>query len=188
MNIQLDNIKYLVLTHHHNDHCGLLDFLVSENQNIKVIMSRKCSEFLKAGKHHRHPDERYSNTILGIIIRLFAKLNRNWSESFIPYTARESDKIIESDNDTLLTELGISGKILLTPGHSEDSLSIVIGETAFVGDSARNMLNFTGTPFQPILIYDLKACEKSWEKVIASGAVTLYPAHGKPFPGRKLYI
>ncbi|NLI91453.1 MAG: MBL fold metallo-hydrolase [Peptococcaceae bacterium] len=186
LNININDISYLILTHHHNDHCGLLDFLVSENRDLKIIMSRKCSEFLKDGKHHKHANERYSNRILKFIMGLYIRFSQNWSESFVPFISRESDYLFETDNDTLLPELGINGKLLLTPGHTEDSLSIIVGGTAFVGDAARNILNFTGTPFQPILLYNLSVCTKSWEKLAASGARTLCPAHGSPFYVNKL--
>jgi glyoxylase-like metal-dependent hydrolase (beta-lactamase superfamily II) len=45
LHISLKDINYLLITHHHNDHCGLLNFITSENPAIKVIMSSKCAGF-----------------------------------------------------------------------------------------------------------------------------------------------
>ena len=185
--IAITDINYLFLTHHHNDHCGLLTFLLSVNPKIQVIMSRKCSEYLKAGSHFKHINEHYSNNMLRHIISAYSKLGKH-SESFDPYFKRDEDLIIDCDNDIILPELGIDGKILFVQGHTKDSISIVLGNVAFVGDAARNMMNFTGTPYQPILLYDLEECYKSWNKLIEAGAKIIYPAHGRPFTAEKLKL
>lgn len=182
------DIHYLFLTHHHSDHCGLLNFLMSANPKIRVIMSKKCAEYLKTGTHYKHNNERYSNSALRLIIGTYSRLNKKWSESFEPFFIRTEDMIVEYDNDTLLSLLGIKGMILITPGHTEDSISIVTGKAAFVGDAARNMLNITGTPYQPLLLYDLEACYRSWDKLIKVGAKKIYPAHGKPFDIQRLIV
>lgn len=178
--IAITDIRYLFLTHHHNDHCGLITFLISANPKIQVIMSRKCSEYLKTGNHFKHINEHYSNTMLRHIVNTYSRLRKH-SESFDPYFRRDEDIILDYDNDIILPELGIDGKILFVPGHTEDSISIVADKAAFVGDTARNMMNFTGTPYQPILLYDLEACYKSWNKLIEAGAKIIYPGHGSPF-------
>lgn len=151
-------------------------------------MHKKCGDYLQTGAHFKHEGEKYSNPVLGFIIDTYSKFNRSWSESFTPYFNRLSDIIIEHDNVNLLPELGIDGKILLTPGHTEDSLSVIIGKAAFVGDAARNMLNFAGTPYQPILLYDLEACYKSWSKLIEEEVNVICPAHGKTFAAKKLKV
>lgn len=183
--IALTDIHYLFLTHHHADHCGLVAFLIAANPQMQVIMSHLCAGYLKTGKHFQHPNEHYANPALGRIVDTYSKFNRNLSNSFTPFYSRSEDIHIESDNDTLLPELGIQGKILLTPGHTEDSISMVTDKFAFVGDAARNTLNFTGTPYQPMLLYDLEVCYRSWDKLLAEGAKTILPAHGKPFQADK---
>jgi len=186
LGVKLSDISYLVLTHHHSDHCGLLNFIVSKAPQVKVVMSSVCAGFMQSGSNHKHKNERFSNPSLHFIFGIYSKLSKNCQESFPPYFLRKSDLIIEQDDYSLLPGLGIQGKILLTPGHTEDSLSVIVEDTAFVGDAARNILNFTGTPYQPIILYNYDACLSSWNKLIASGAKTIYPAHGKAFCIKKL--
>lgn len=184
--IALTDIHYLFLTHHHADHCGLLAFLLAGNPRLQVIMSRTCAGYLETGRHVQHPNEHYANPALRGVLQAFFKLNGSVADSFTPYACGPHDMLIDSDNSTLLPALGINGQILLTPGHTQDSISIVSDTLAFVGDAARNTLNFTGTPYEPMLLYDFKICHDSWHKLLAAGAGTILPAHGKPFPAEIL--
>jgi len=184
--IKPEDIHYLFLTHHHSDHCGLLNLLTVINPRIKIIMSGKCSEYLQSGKHFSHMDERYASQALRIIAGTYLKLAKNNSTGFTPYIPQEADIIINEDSESILPKLGIQGSILMTPGHTEDSISLVTGGSAFVGDAARNLLNFTGAPYEPILLYDREACRKSWRKLLSTGAETIYPGHGRPFEAKRL--
>ena len=58
---------------------------------------------------------------------------------------------------------------------------MIVGEDAFVGDAARNILGFLGTPYQPILLYDKGACLESWERLLSMGVKRIHPGHGKSF-------
>ena len=57
----------------------------------------------------------------------------------------DRDIIIEGDNDEFLKGIGIDGVILHTPGHTRDSISVLLSDgSAFVGDAAMNFLRWTG--------------------------------------------
>ena len=87
----------------------------------------------------------------------------------------------------MLTDLvEIPGKVLHTPGHTDDSISLIVGEDAFVGDAARNILQLTGAPYKPVLFYNLKACRDSWRKLLATGVKRIHPGHGNSFPIQRL--
>lgn len=184
--ISLSDIRYLFLTHHHNDHTGLIHFLISSNPGIKLIMSKKCADYLKTGSHFKHENERYSSSFLRNIFYFYSKINKDFKDSFKPYSAREKDIIIEQADVDTPSELGIKGKIIFTPGHTEDSIALITGGLAFIGDAARNMLNFGKSSFYPFIIYDQEECKKSWNKLSLLGARKLYPSHGKPFMIDKL--
>jgi glyoxylase-like metal-dependent hydrolase (beta-lactamase superfamily II) len=81
-----------------------------------------------------------------------------------------------------LSEFGVSGSVLHTPGHSPGSVSVVLdtGE-AFVGDLAMNRFPLTLKPSLSILGDDRRSVNESWRKVLHQGARMIYPAHGSPF-------
>ena len=45
------NIKYIFLTHAHDDHAGFLNELLGRNKELKVIMSNKAMTTLKRGQN-----------------------------------------------------------------------------------------------------------------------------------------
>lgn len=184
----LSQIQFLVLTHHHGDHCGLVNFLTAANPKMRVVMSRRCSEILMTGTSFKPANEVYANACLNKLIRSYLFLSRALSDSFPPYSRRAEDILIENDCELALTGMGPNPKIIVTPGHTQDGLSVVFGNSAFVGDAARNILNFTGAKYLPILYSDLAACYSSWDKLNKAGVDMIYPAHGKPFQAKKLKI
>ena len=184
LGLKASQIKYLVLTHHHNDHCGLLPFLMAENPDICVIMSELCSRYLQGGHNIRHPNERYANKFLELMMGLYLGVQKD-SDSFEPFYIRPQDIIIRNDDDNFLLNMGFSGNILLTPGHTEDSLSVIVKDTAFVGDATRNFLSFTGAPYHPVIYYNESSYHESRQKIIKQGIRYVCPAHGKPFAVEK---
>ena len=49
--IKLSDIKYVFLTHAHDDHAGFLNELLGKNTDMKVIMSDKSMPTLKRGQN-----------------------------------------------------------------------------------------------------------------------------------------
>lgn len=49
--IDIANIKYVFLTHAHDDHAGFLNELLGKNADLKVIMSDKAMPTLKRGQN-----------------------------------------------------------------------------------------------------------------------------------------
>jgi glyoxylase-like metal-dependent hydrolase (beta-lactamase superfamily II) len=87
------------------------------------------------------------------------------------------------DDGLSLSDYGIPGRVLHTPGHSSGSVSVLLdtGE-AFVGDLAMNRFPLRLSPGLPIFAEDQAAVMESWRSLLDQGATTVYPAHGKPFP------
>jgi glyoxylase-like metal-dependent hydrolase (beta-lactamase superfamily II) len=184
--IDLTAIRFLILTHHHSDHCGLIKYLKSVNPELRIIMSKTCAEYLKTGSNVKQKEETYSNRGLRFFMQFFIRLSGKISENFPAYTHCQRDILIECDGGCQDSDSGPDLKFLMTPGHTPDGISVIYGSDAFVGDAARNILNFTGTPFLPILNYDLNSCYRSWDKLIESGVTTIYPAHGRAFDVKNL--
>ncbi|MBS3816479.1 MAG: hypothetical protein KGY76_02825 [Candidatus Thermoplasmatota archaeon] len=66
-----------------------------------------------------------------------------------------------------LSELGIEGEILHTPGHTPGSISIVLNTSeAVVGDLVMGGTLSPSKPVRPIFAYDLEEVEKSLKKLL----------------------
>ena len=180
------SIRYLLLTHHHSDHCGLLPFLLSENPHLRIIMSEKCADYLETGRHFHPVTEQYASKGLNLAMRLYNLAGGQLMDTFKPYLRRADDIILPNQDGALPGLLGSSGRFLHTPGHTEDSISLVIGTNAFAGDAARNMLNFLGSPYEPILYDNAHAFHDSWKKLLSAGVNTIHPGHGRSFPASHL--
>jgi glyoxylase-like metal-dependent hydrolase (beta-lactamase superfamily II) len=84
------------------------------------------------------------------------------------------NKVVATDNRAAWkAATGIDGVLLHTPGHSDDSVTVVIdGLGAFVGD------------LRPPEAYAGPAAAlsaASWRKIRAAGAREAFPAHGAAF-------
>lgn len=149
-------------------------------------MSEKCAGYLETG-HNFHPDsERYASKALGSMMRLYSLVDGKLENSSPPFFRRSGDVILPKQECMLTDFMGLRGNIQHTPGHTVDSISLIVGEDAFVGDSVRNMLQLLGAPYEPILYYDRKACHDSWRKLLASGVKRIHPGHGNSFPAGRL--
>jgi len=101
--------------------------------------------------------------------------------SLLQYETPQVDVLL-GDEGISLAEYGISGKIIHTPGHSPGSVSVLLDTgDAFVGCLAQNGLPFCLRPSLPIYADDVEKVKESWRALIAEGAGTIYPGHGKPF-------
>jgi len=94
---------------------------------------------------------------------------------YTPIMVEPSDIVLGRNTRRVLAGLGIQGEVIETPGHSDDSVSLAL-------DSG---LGFIGDLHLPQFASDEAAVAKtraSWQKLLAHGVKTFYPAHGEPFP------
>jgi endoribonuclease LACTB2 len=71
-----------------------------------------------------------------------------------------------ADSRAFLAQYGIHGEIIHTPGHSDDSVTLVLDEgAAFTGDLPRPEV-LSGTPLD------------AWQRMRALGVGRVYPGHG----------
>jgi glyoxylase-like metal-dependent hydrolase (beta-lactamase superfamily II) len=139
------DIKYLLATHFHPDHAGLVQEF--KNLGAKLILLESQTNALGfpamsiASKTPSHvavsPDD---NIIL---------------------------KFIESRQ--FLASLGLAGEIIATPGHSDDSITLILDEGfAFTGD----------LPPRFIVSDDEVITRESWDRIYRHKITRIFPAHG----------
>ena len=170
------DITLIVVTHGHADHVGSLQVLKSQTA-ARVAIHRADSDLVRHGVVVVPPPVTVWGRFLFFLFRALSFLGR-----FDPV---EPEIVV--GGELSLAQFGIRGKIIPTPGHTPGSLSVVLqsGE-AFVGDLAVNTLPLGLGLGIPALAENVTDIYVSWEKILAAGATTIYPAHGTPFPAHKL--
>ncbi len=177
-------IKYLLLTHHHDDHVGFAAELVKKT-GCRVIVHRDAIMPLGRGRSEETEAIKPVNRRVKLVFSLFALFHGEFE--FPPVTVGEKDIVLSGDDFDFLKSIGVDGQILSTPGHYRDSISVVLSDgSAFVGDAAMNFLRWTGIRHRPVYVEDIDAVYESWQRLLEEGARVIYPAHGKPFSAQEL--
>jgi len=178
--IEISDISYILLTHAHDDHAGFLNQIL-EKSNAKVIMHENAQERLVRGQNSFDGG---CTSRLALIVCKIMKLLGKGEHRFEP--VNQVDRYIILDEKTQLeVEEKITSKIIMLPGHTSDSIGLLLEDgSLFCGDAAMN-----GFPSQNnviIWIEDLKAYLASWNLIINADVTRIYPSHGKPFDKKKL--
>lgn len=183
LNINIHDIKYIFLTHAHDDHAGFLNEVIEANPKIKVVMNTKGIETLRKGQNS------FEGGCSGKIAYLFCqimKLLGNQDHSFPPIKKQYEENLLflTNDNQKEIEEM-LGGKIIETPGHTEDSMSLITNNgELFCGDAAMNGIPSINNNI--IWINNLNDYKESWEKIIKLNPKKIYPAHGRGFKKEKL--
>lgn len=181
--VEVDEVEYLLLTHHHDDHVGFVNELLD---GVTVIAHELSPTLLETGENARSGGGLLNRRIY-YLAKLRSWIDAEWDLTFPPVTLREMDLLVKGDDDRLLRELGIDGRILHTPGHTRDSISVLLDDgRVFCGDAAMNRFHWAGARYHTIYVSDVDRYHESWRKLIDSGAETVYPSHGDPFDVKRL--
>ena len=176
-NIRLTDIKYVFLTHAHDDHAGFLNELLSKTTDLKVIISDKSMETLKKGQNSFVGG---CSTLLAWIFCKLMGIVGKAEHRFPIIEDKYDDRFIEiTKNNKNELEKILNGKILFTPGHTADSISLKVGKIVFCGDAAMN--GFPSVKRLIIWIENVYQFKQSWNVLLNTDAEKIYPAHGMPF-------
>lgn len=143
--IPIEEIRYGLATHYHIDHAGLAQEL--KEAGVPLLVVDVQVKAMPVMKTWIKPQDNYTDI----------KMDDNVVISF-------------EESRQLLERIGILGEILHTPGHSEDSVSLLLDDgSAFTGDL---------TPPQLVGMEDPTVVASSWDLLRERGATRVYPAHG----------
>lgn len=194
--VSIADISHLILTHHHDDHVGLIHPLLRQKPGIIVVMSAATRELLLAGRN----DTSHGGALLNRRVAFLLGLKQTYVSlvtgrkteagnklRFEAFVAREGDIVFS--NSLRLADIGIEagGLLFPSPGHSIDSVSLLFDDgDCLVGDAAANFLVLAGTRNCVVFVRDLAEYYATWEDILSRGAKTILPAHGRPFPSERL--
>lgn len=148
--LALAQITHAFATHYHPDHAGLAEELKRAGALLIVIDAQVPA----VGQLRRHVKP---------------------GDGFVEISLHDAVVLSTGESRAYLATLGLAGEIVATPGHSDDSMTLVLdsGE-AFTGDLTAPELAFGENE---------DVIRRSWSAIRALGATTLYPGHG---PARAL--
>lgn len=175
--IQKEQIKYVFITHAHDDHIGFLNELLQELPQITVITNSLSKERFAEG-HNRFIGG--CSSLRAFFFCKFMGLIGKGKHAF-PIVDLTNRKTIYCDNIDNLRACGINADIVFLQGHTGDQMGLLFDDgTFFCGDMAMN--GFPSKHKIIIFIENLKDYKQSWEKAIDNVKIkTLYPSHGRPF-------
>lgn len=160
------DIGLLVITHAHRDHMGNAAMLRQELEAPVVIHCAE-EEYLAEGRNAPIVPYSWEGKLVSSVFR---KMTDE------PAAALKADLVFTDRLD--LTEFGIGGLLLSTPGHTIGSSSVIIGEEAVIGDLLMMAHPFPGVPGVTWYAEDPIAVWDSIKRLRQSGVQRIYPGHG----------
>lgn len=145
MDVPLHELRYGLATHYHIDHAGAAQELKLAGVPLLVVDFQVPA--IPVMKRWIKPQDNYLEI------------------------ADEGNVVISIDESReVLAEIGMDGQLVHTPGHSDDSVSLLLDYgTVFTGDLTHPAMV---TEDQADIVAD------SWRRMRAQGAETVYPGHG----------
>ena len=148
MGVPLSEIRYGLATHFHIDHAGAAQDL--KNRGVPLLVMQEQAEAIPLMKQAIKPTDLYTEI-----------------------TLPDNVVIPTSESRDFLKRIGIEGEILHTPGHSDDSVTLVLDiGCAFTGDLT---LEAMATE------QDADVVARSWNLLRERKVTTVYPGHGASY-------
>jgi len=149
MNIPIEEIRFGLATHYHIDHAGAAQELKMAGVRLLVL----------------------ENQVTAI------PLMKTWTkpqDHYMDITMDDNMNISFAESRGVLGGIGIAGEIVPTPGHSDDSVSLLLDDGSV----------FTGDLTHPAFVTEdsVAAVSESWRLLRDHGATRVYPGHGPSRP------
>jgi ribonuclease/clavin/mitogillin len=149
MGVPLQEIRCGVASHYHIDHAGLAQDL--KLAGVRLLVFETQLEAIPLMKAFTKPRDRY-----------------------LEITTDDITPISFSESRSLLGRIGVAGEVFSTPGHSSDSVSLLLDDgSAFTGDLPPEEIPEAG---------NAGLARASWQLLRERGATRVYPAHGPARP------
>ena len=149
MGVPHDELRYGLATHYHIDHAGLAQELKQIGVPLLVLDAQVSAI----------PD-----------MKTWTKPRDN----YVDITMHDNVTIAFAESRAVLERIGIHGEVVHTPGHTDDSVSLLLDDGSV----------FTGDLTHPRLVGEghAVAVRASWRSLRERGATRVYPGHGPARP------
>jgi glyoxylase-like metal-dependent hydrolase (beta-lactamase superfamily II) len=148
MGVPLSEIRYGLATHYHIDHAGAAQDL--KNRGVPLLVMQEQVEAVPLMKQWTKPTDNYTEI-----------------------KTHDNVVITCADSRAFLERLGLAGEVVHTPGHSDDSVTLVLDiGCAFTGDLTLATM---------VAQEDPAVVARSWQLLRDRRVTTVYPGHGAPY-------
>jgi ribonuclease/clavin/mitogillin len=148
MGVPIAELRYGLATHYHIDHAGAAQDL--KLRGVPLLVTEEQVSAIP-------------------LMKQWIKASDNYTE----ITTHDNVVIATSESRALLAKIGIGGEIVHTPGHSDDSVSLVLDiGCAFTGDLTMESM---------VATEDRDVVARSWQSLRDRGVTTIYAGHGSPY-------
>lgn len=145
MGVPLKEVTHGLATHFHIDHAGAAQDL--KQRGMRLLVTEEQVHAIPLMKRWIKPTDHYTEI-----------------------TTHDNVVIPTGESRACLARLGIPGEIVHTPGHSDDSVTLVLDNgAAFTGDL---------TPEWMVGSEDPDVVARSWQRLRDLGVTTIYGGHG----------
>lgn len=170
----IEDLKYVFLTHAHDDHSGFLSALLKRT-HATLVVNTASIPLLASGENATPPGAGFATRLAS----LFDIVKKD--HSFPPLYVSGRSIRIPDESAQVFKNMGLPIRIVFLPGHTSDSMGLLLEETGqlFCGDAAMNAL--VSIARHTIWIDDPVAFGQTWDKMLALQPSKIYPSHGSPF-------
>lgn len=145
--IPVSEITHGVATHYHLDHAGLAQELKAHGMTL--VVTPEQVPFVPRMKDHAKPQDHLTDVVLD---------------------DGKTRVVACAESRAFFKTIGLDGELVHTPGHSDDSVSLLLDDGSV----------FTGDLTHPNFVTEAEAdvTGRSWQTLRERGAKTVYPGHG----------
>lgn len=148
--IRIKDIAYVLATHYHPDHIGLIGECMKQGATLLLLPSQ-----------------------IGAVHFADAIFARNKRISYTPIDETAAKMIRWEESRAFLGEIGIHGEIIPTPSHSEDSISLLLDSGDCIVGDLEPMDYLDAYDDHPVL-------KKDWERVLRCKPKRIFYGHANP--------